>query len=168
VIGHGVDGVVWDAKAGMMLQADLAAFVPGKWNHVVMQIYNEVNYHAYTKANGEDYWYWLGDNMNQNSFRYQFTDFIGYSMPIFLDLAGFQVSGNLPLYNPGTGHSMTKQGLGITLSTVLDFKLSTKWKIMAIVNFKNSLEDPPTSSYKRKWGLDRVQIIATYHLAGGK
>jgi hypothetical protein len=52
VIGNGLDGAVWNVHAGAMLQFDLAAFFPGDWNRVVMQIYNEIQYLAYTKAKG--------------------------------------------------------------------------------------------------------------------
>jgi hypothetical protein len=92
VMGNGFDGVVWDVHAGAAVQFDLAAFFPGDWNHVVMQFYNKIDYFAYTKAKGDDLWYYLGDDgMNMNAFRHSFDLFAGYAMPIFVDLIGYQL-----------------------------------------------------------------------------
>jgi hypothetical protein len=165
VIGKGLDGVVWDTHGGSTVQFDLAAFFPGDWNHVLMQIYNEVQYFAYTKAQGDDLWYYLGDDgMNQNSFRHNFTGFIGYAMPIFVDLAGVQFSGTLPFYNVESGGSVRDKGYSLTLSFLSDFKINESFSIMTIARVTNGFKDPLTSAYEREWGFDRLQFIATWHI----
>jgi hypothetical protein len=50
VIGNGLDGLAWDTHMGTTLQFDFTAIFPGDWNHVVIQIYNEIQYFAYTNA----------------------------------------------------------------------------------------------------------------------
>ena len=60
VIGNGLDGVVWNAHFGNTFQFDFAAIFPGDWNHVVVQIYNEIQYYAYTKAKTDEFWYYSG------------------------------------------------------------------------------------------------------------
>jgi hypothetical protein len=165
VIGNGFNGVVWNTHAGATVQFDIAAFIPGDWNHIVMQIYNEVQYFAYTKAHGDDLWYYLGDDgMNQNSFRHNFSGFLGYAMPIFVDLAGIQFSGTLPFYNVESGGGVRDMGYSFTLAFLADFKINKSFSIMMITRVTNGFTDPITSAYEREWGFDRVQFIATWHI----
>jgi hypothetical protein len=165
VMGNGCDGVVWDVHAGATVQFDLAAFFPGDWNHVVMQYYNNVQYIAYTKAQGDDFWYYLGDDgLNQNSFRYNFDIFAGYAMPVFVDLAGVQLSGTLPFYNVEAGASVRDRGFSLTLSFLADFKITKAFSIMTIARLTNGFIDPNTKGYERAWGFDRVQCIATWRI----
>jgi hypothetical protein len=165
VIGNGFDGVVWDVHAGAMLQFDLAAFFPGDWNHVVMQFYNKIDYLAYSKAKGDDLWYYLGDDgMNINAFRHSFEFFIGYAMPIFVDLVGYQLEGTLPIYNTEAGNSVCDRGYSLTNAFIVNFKINKSWSIMTIARVTNGFADPITSDYKREWGFDRVQFIATWRI----
>jgi hypothetical protein len=165
VIGNGFDGIVWNTHAGAMVQFDLAAFIPGDWNHIVMQFYNEVNYQAYTKAKGDALWYYLGDDgMNMNAYRHSFEFFIGYAMPIFMDLVGYQLSGTLPFYNIEAGNSVRDYGYSLTNAFIVNFKLNKSWSIMAITRVTNGFIDPITSDYEREWGFDRVQFIATWRI----
>jgi hypothetical protein len=165
VIGNGLDGVAWDLHFGSMLQFDLAAFFPGDWNHVVAQAYNEIQYFAYTKANDDEFWYFLGDDgMNRNAFRYKFTAFVGYMMPIFVDMVGVQFEGTLPFYNNEIGSDIRDVGFSFTDSFIVNFKINTSWSIMTIVRITNGFADPVTSDYEREWGFDRVQFIATWRI----
>jgi hypothetical protein len=165
VIGNGLDGVVWNIHAGTTVQFDYAAIFPGDWNHIVMRIYNEVQYFAYTKAKGDDLWYYLDDEgMNQNSFRYKFDCFIGYAMPIFVDLAGVQFSGILPFYNTETGGNVRDIGYSMDASVLANFKINSYFSILTLTRFTNELKTPITSAYKREWGFDRVRVIATWRI----
>jgi hypothetical protein len=169
VIGNGLDGAVWNTHAGITLQFDIAAFFPGEWNHVVMQIYNELQYIAYTNADGDELWYYLGDDgMNQNSFRHNFTCFAGYAMPIFIDLAGVQFSGTLPFYNAAAGGSVRDAGYSLTAAFLVNFRMNEHFSIMTVTRVTNGFAALITSSYERIWGFDRVQFIATWHIQRGK
>lgn len=165
VIGNGFDGIIWNTHLGTTLQFDLAAFFPGDWNHVIMRMYNEIHYLAYTKAHGDDLWYYLcDDGMNQNSFRYYSTLFIGYSMPIFVDLVGVQFSGTLPFYNNEIGGSVSAIGFSSFNTFLVNFRINTHFSIMTLVRTANFLKSPITSNYEREWVFDRVQFIATWHI----
>jgi hypothetical protein len=165
VIGNGFDGVLWDVHAGATVQFDLAAFLPGDWNHIVMQFYNKIDYLAYTKAKGDDLWYYLGDDgMNMNAFRHSFDLFVGYAMPILVDLAGYQLSGTLPFYNTEAGNSVRDRGYSFTHAFIVNFRIHKSWSIMTIARVTNGFKDPITSSYEREWGFDRVQFIATWRI----
>jgi hypothetical protein len=165
VIGNGFDGVAWNTHAGTMLQFDFAALFPGDWNHVVIQIYNELQYFAYTKAHGNKFWYYLGDDgMNQNAVRHSFDLFAGYAPPLFVDLAGYQLSGTLPFYNVEAGSGVRNRGYSLTHAFIVNFKINKSWSIMTIVRVTNGFKTPVTSVYEREWGFDRVQLIATWRI----
>jgi len=165
VIGNGLDGVVWDVHAGVTLQFDLAAFLSGDWNHVIIQYYNEIRYMAYTKAQGDDFWYYLGDDgMNQNAFCHKFDLFFGYAMPIFIDLVGVQLSGTLPFYNVEAGSSVRDRGYKLDTAFIVNCKINQNFSIMTIARLSNGFIDPNTRGYDREWGFDRVQFIANWRI----
>ena len=165
VIGNGFGGVVWDVHAGATVQFDLAAFFPDDWNHVVIQFYNKIDYFAYTKAKGDDLWYYLGDDgMNMNAFRHSFDFFAGYATPVFVDLIGYQLSGTLPFYNTEAGSGVRDRGYSLTHAFIVNFRINKSWSIMTIARVTNGFKDPITSAYEREWGFDRVQFIATWRV----
>ncbi|MCL2209896.1 MAG: hypothetical protein FWB89_07045 [Treponema sp.] len=165
VTGNGFDGVVWNVHAGLTIQFNLAAFFPGDWNHVVMQFYNRVEYFAYTKAKGRDLWYYLGDDgMNMNVFRRKFELFVGYVMPIFINLIGYQLEGTLPFYNIEAGSYVADMGYSLTNAFIANFRINRQFSIMTIARITNGFKDPITNDYEREWGFDRVQFIATWRI----
>jgi len=165
VIGNGLDGVVWNVHAGATVQFDFAAIFPGDWNHVVVRIYNEVKYFAYTKAQGDDLWYYLLDyGMNQNAFRYKFDCIAGYAMPIFVDFVGVQFTGWLPFYNTEAGGSVRDIGYELETALLVNFKINKQFSIMTLARIANGLTIPITSAYEREWGFDRVMFLVTWRV----
>ena len=165
VIGKGLDGLAWDTHIGSTFQFDFGAIFPGDWNHVVLLAYNEIRYFAYTNAGNEQYWYFIMDEgLNQNSFQHQFQCFLGYRMPIFIDLVGIQFAGTLPLYNFNTGNSIREIGYSLTTAFTISFKINESFSIMSLTRFNNSLKYPVTSAYEREWIFNRVEFIATWNI----
>lgn len=163
--GSGFDGVVWKAHFGVTLQFDLAAIFPGDWNHIVIKIENLLNYQNYTKARGNEQWYFRADDgINQNSFGYYFSGFLGYQMPIFLDMAGIQFESSFPLYNPQSGESLYDREPEIFCSLVTEFKINNHFNLMLINQLSNRLKHPVTTDYDRQWKKYRVLLICTWHL----
>ncbi|MDR2883665.1 MAG: hypothetical protein LBV09_00975 [Deferribacteraceae bacterium] len=158
VNGWGLDGVAYNIHVGGTLQY--------AWNRFIAQIYNELNYFAYTRAEGDDLWYYLGDEgMNQNTFNHRFTTFIGYTMPEKLDLVGVEFSGRLPLYNAESGSGSVREiGYKMDISLMANYKFNDRWSLMTILKFSNGLEDPITSEYERTWGFDRVQFVFAWRM----
>jgi len=151
--------------AGVTLQFDLAAFFPGDWNHVVMQFYNRIEYLAYSKAKGDDLWYYLGDDgINMNAVRHKFELFAGYAMPVFVDLIGYQLEGALPFYNVEAGGSVRDRGYSLNNALIVNFRISRQFSIMTITSVTNGFKDPITSAYEREWKFDCVQLIATWRI----
>jgi hypothetical protein len=122
----------------------------------------------YTKAKGDDLWYYLGDDgMNMNAFRHSFDLFAGYAMPVFVDLIGCQLSGTLPFYNAEAGNSVRDRGYSFTNAFnafIVNFRIHKSWPIMTIARMTNGFKNPVTSNYEREWGFDRVQFIATWRI----
>jgi hypothetical protein len=165
VIGNGLDGVVWNIHAGTTVQFDFAAIFPGDWNHIVIQLYNEIQYFSYTKAKDDELWYYLIDEgMNQNSFRYKFDWFVGYAMPVFVDLVGVQFSGTLPIYNFETGVNVRDIGFSLDTAFLTNFRINKYFSLMTLVRFTNGLKVPITSNYEREWGFDRIRFLATWRI----
>ena len=157
VIGKGLDGLAWDTHIGTTLQFDFAAIFHGDWNHVVIQIYNEIRYFAYTKANNNELWYYIMDEgLNLNSFQHQFQSFFGYRMPVFVDFLGVQFAGTLPFYNFDIGNSVREIGYSLTTALVANFRINESFSVMSLARFNNALKTPVTSAYQREWIFNRV------------
>ncbi|MDR2552418.1 MAG: hypothetical protein LBD31_04525 [Treponema sp.] len=160
--GSGLDGVVWKFHAGATVQFDLAAFWPGDWHHVVVRSYHEIHYRAYSGAEGGEWWYWkMDDGINQNAFRYHFTVFAGYAMPVFLDLAGFYIEGTAQFFNPAAGKRIEGQGVGLELSLLLNFRITDRFSILTRTRIKHKLEHPITGDFKRTWAFNGIAAAAT-------
>jgi hypothetical protein len=168
VNGNGLDGAIWNVHTGSTLQFDFAAIFPGEWNHIVVQIYNEIQYYAYTRAKADEFWYYqMDDGMNQNAFRYKFDSVLGYTMPIFIDLVGIQFSGTLPFYNVKTGNNVRNIGFSLDAAFLVNANINRYFSVMALTRFSNGFKDPITSAYEREWAFDRVQFVATWHIKRG-
>jgi len=165
--GSGFDGVVWKAHFGAGLQFDLAAVIPGDWNHVVMKFENFLTYQNYTRAQRGEQWYFKADDgINQNSFGNYFSGFLGYQMPIFLNMAGIQFESSFPFYNPQSGESLVNRQPEMFCSLVTNFKFSKRFNLMVITQLSNRLKHPVTIDYERQWQKYRVLFICTWHLEG--
>lgn len=78
----GTAGVISISKAQATLQFDIAAVVPGDWNHFVFAIVQNVEYQYFSAAKNHQFWIWEADKgENQNGFVWYQTFLIGYQMP---------------------------------------------------------------------------------------
>jgi len=141
--GGAFDALMWKTYIGGTFQFDLAAVIPGDWNHVVMQTYHEINYHANTKAqNGEAWYFESDDGENRNGFNYSGNLVIGYQMPIFLNMVAFMAEMDLYLYdNVQSESGKNRESWGDDLirwkfSNILNFQVSNQFSIAVITQFK--------------------------------
>jgi len=179
--GSAFDTLLWKAWLGGTFQFDLAALVPGDWNHVVFLTYHEINYHANTSAGANEAWYFENDDgENLNGFNYYGNFVIGYQMPIFLSMVALLAEMNQNLYDtPGRslwGDDLTRWHF----SGILNFTITEKFGIALIAqfrtrrnftNFDEHAEDKPHLHFQSRI-LDksdpirlefyRVAAIATY------
>jgi hypothetical protein len=103
--GSPFDGLQWRAWVGGAFQFDLAAVVPGDWNHILVRAYNEFRYSAYTRAGTREPWIIENDRAeNLNGWTYHLTTVLGYQMPLspVLNFVGFMGEADFNLYDdPG-------------------------------------------------------------------
>ncbi|MDR2070457.1 MAG: hypothetical protein LBP81_03435 [Treponema sp.] len=98
--GSPFEGLVWKVYGGGVLQFDLAAVLPGDWNHLLFQVYQEVNYRANTAAAANELWEYEADGgLLRNGLNYYASYVIGYQLPVsrFLNLVGFMGEMELKL-----------------------------------------------------------------------
>jgi len=82
-------GALLTAWASGTFQFDLAAVLPGDWNHVVVQATAKLEYRDNTAADQAEAWIWQADDgMNFNGWRYLGTYVLGYQMPAKVNFAG--------------------------------------------------------------------------------
>jgi hypothetical protein len=63
---------------------------------------------------------------------------------------------------------MRDAGYSLTTAFLVNFRMNEHFSIMTLARATNGFADPITSRYKREWGFDRVQFIATWHIKCGK
>lgn len=85
-------GVAMETWGSGTFQFDLAAVVPGEWNHIVVVANAKLQYVNYTEAGSNDAWQWKADKgENFNGLVYKGTYLLGYQMPLKVDTVGFMV-----------------------------------------------------------------------------
>lgn len=126
--GSPFEGLVWKVYGGGILQFDLAAVLPGDWNHLLFQIYQEVNYRANTAAAPGQLWeYEAEGGLLRNGLNYYASYVIGYQMPAsrFLNLIGFMGEMELKL----------RDGLDYDAASRSDSGYDTpEWRLSALYN----------------------------------
>jgi len=142
--GSGFDALLYKAYAGGTFQFDLAAVVPGDWNHVVMQTYHEINIHGNTRAKNGEAWYFEADEgENRNGWNYYGNFVLGYQMPIFLNMAAFMGEMELYLYDgvdSESGKNRADWGDDLirwTVSNILNFQITERFSIALITQFRS-------------------------------
>jgi hypothetical protein len=130
------DGLLYKVHAGAVLQADLAAFYPGDWHHVITRTYHEINRHGYTRAKNGESWYFENDEgENCNGFNYYGNLLIGYQMPIFLNMVALLTEANLYLYDTPNRSYWGDDKIRWTFSGVLLFSITRQFSAALIVQF---------------------------------
>jgi hypothetical protein len=135
--GTGFDGLIWRAHLRATFQMDLAALMPGDWNHVVMQTSHEIYYRGYSRAQGNESWYVEADaGENINGFNYYGSLLVGYQMPIFLNTVALLTEADLFLYDMPNrtqwGDNLTRW----TFSVVLGFTITEQFSANLITQFR--------------------------------
>ena len=135
--GSAFDGLLWKVQAGGAIQFDLAAIIPGDWNHVVFRSYHEINYKGYTRAKANDSWYFENDDgENCNGFNYYGNFLLGYRMPIFFNLIGILAEMDLYLYDTADRENWGDDLVRWTFSGILGFEIAKKFSITVITQLR--------------------------------
>ena len=137
--GSAFDGLQWRAWGGGAFQFDIAALVPGDWNHVIFRVYDEMRYSAYTRAGAGDSWIIESDDgENRNGWISHGEAVLGYQMPLspVLNFVGFMGELDFNLYNtPGGDYWGDKLGKWI-LSGLFNFSIHPRFDASLIVQMR--------------------------------
>jgi len=135
--GSAFDALLWKGFFGGTFQFDLAAVVPGDWNHVVFLTYHEINYHGNTSAGANQGWYFENDDgENLNGFNYYGNFVIGYQMPIFLNMVALLVEMDQNLYDTPGRTVWGDHLIRWHFSAILNFTVTEKLGIAVITQFR--------------------------------
>ena len=131
------DGLLWKVHAGGTIQMDLAALIPGDWNHIVIQSYHEINYKGYSRAQAGESWYFENDfGENCNGLNYYGNLTIGYQMPQspVLNAVALRAEGDLYLYDSilSNRSKWGDERMRWTFSAIYNFAISKKFNLMVI------------------------------------
>lgn len=80
----------YEYKFSGLFQFDLAAVVPGDWNHVVTLATYDVIYKGITGVDASKPWIWQGTGEGFNGWNYNSSIILGYQMPLVLQTVGLQ------------------------------------------------------------------------------
>jgi len=175
-VGNAFDGMHWNLHTGGTIQFDLAALIPGDWNHVVVKIDQSIIHKGNTHAKKHEAWYFENDEgENTNGFNYYGGYIIGYQMPIFLNMVALFVESDLYLYDMPDREKWGDDKIRWTFSGVLSFAIHKQLEILLITQLhlaRNYLEQNWEELYYRNRTLNnskpynlefyRLAAIITY------
>jgi hypothetical protein len=136
--GTPFDGMVWRVWGAGLFRFDLAAVVPGDWNHVVFQTRQEFNYRAYTRAKSGESWLYETDDERLNCWNYYGTYVLGYQMPFspVLDMVALMAEMDVRLYDMPGSDKWGEHIPRLTLSSIYNFKITERVGTAFIVQLR--------------------------------
>jgi hypothetical protein len=177
IAGSPFGGLLWSAFGGGALQFDLAALLPGDWNHIVFRAYQELRYKGNSSAGPEDSWYFENDDgENRNGFINYGSFVLGYQMPLKLNMIGFMAEMTRLLYDtPGRkawGDDLTQWTLSALATYVFSDDLDAAFIVQARTR-RNYLSGDDHTFYQlrildesdtRHLEFFRAALVLTYRL----
>ncbi len=136
-------GIVSSLWLSGIFQFDLAAVLPGEWNHLVTVATAQFRYRNFSAAGKEEPWLYKADaGENFNGFQYLGSYVLGYQMPLKMNLAGFMVEteqylGETADLSPmGTGGGWGSDFVEITFGPLINLALSNSDNLTVLVQMK--------------------------------
>lgn len=161
-----------------LFQFDLAAVLPGDWNHVVTQARYKFLYEGLWNAGGhQEFWRWQGTVEKASGWQYQSSVVVGYQMPLVLQLVGlqFEFEGYFDGHDfPDWAQQWNPTFMKVGISPVMNLKFNDKHSLMVQFRFRSrrafETEVQPNTHdffYKysgREWFFDRIGFSYSYKL----
>jgi len=138
-------GVVSRTWVAGTFQFDLAAVMPGEWNHVVVLANARLEYQNYSAAEDGDAWQYESDSgENFNGFRYLGTYLLGYQMPLRVNTLGILVETEERLGEPREMSTIASGGWGsdfvtVRIAPVAMITLTDKASLTVLAQFTNDI-----------------------------
>ncbi len=179
-----VSGLYTQVNMGATFQFDLAALMPGEYNHVVLSLTGRALYLHYNQASAEQAWYWRGDaGQNFNAWKYSGTYAVGWKPPWKVDFIGFLAQHKFWL-SPSVRNLAPKNASGENWGSdahkwrfgpVVNIALNNSHSLTVLLQFKNGLyytEESSFARYFRRWHyagkdytkLERIALAYTWNL----
>jgi hypothetical protein len=135
--GSAFDGTFLGARFGGAFQFDLAAVIPGDWNHVLFRSYHEMGCKVYTGAGKGDAWFFESDHgENQNGWVYYGNYLVGYKMPIFLTTVALLAEMKKYLYDTPEGDAWGDSLARWDFGLILNFTITKKFSAALLTQFR--------------------------------
>jgi hypothetical protein len=150
--GTPFDGLLWRAWGAGTLQFDLAAVIPGDWNHILFQSRQELRYAAYSRAKPGESWVYEADfGENQNGLVYYASYVLAYQMPLspVLDTVGFMAELDKSLYNTPGGESWGENLGKWTFSGLFNFSFTPRFSTALVIQMQTR-RNHGTSDFNNK------------------
>jgi hypothetical protein len=165
IAGDAFNGLIWNAYAGAVFQFDLAALIPGDWNHVVFRTYHAGRYSGYTAASNDESWYFENDDgQNRNGFTYYGNYLLGYQMPgtkgsLFLNTVGLMAEMELYLYDTPNREAWGDHLARWTFGPIFNLTVTEKFSAAVIIQFRsrrNYIQGRENALTKEVFYQDRI------------
>lgn len=158
-----------------LFQFDLAAVLPGDWNHVVTQASYEAMYTMNTSVDNGEPWCWQGSNNLVNGWEYYSSVILGYQMPLLVQTVGvlcefsgyYSADAIKPVYRNFKTDFMTVQ-----LNPLAVFKFNDHHSLTLMINFSTRRgfnraayeyeSDLDLTCTSTEWFFKRVALRYTY------
>jgi len=150
--GAPFDGLLWRAWGAGTVQFDLAAVIPGDWNHILFQSRQEVRYAAYSRAKPKEAWVYEADSAeNQNGLVYYASYVLGYQMPLspILDTVAFMAELDKTLYDTPGGYYWGENLGKWTFSGLFNFSFTSRFSTALVIQMQTR-RNHGTSNFNNK------------------
>lgn len=171
-------GLVWRVWGSGTFQFDLAALMPGEWNHVVVQAVGKVEYKAYTgAADGKAWLYEADGGENFNGAKFYGTYILGYQMPLMVNFLGFMAESEEWIGDVRDYSTMASGGWGSDfrfwqLGSLTNFQLGKNDSLLVLVQFKMARDYTDATTRNRSfetreyeapyWYFNRIALSYTH------
>lgn len=160
-----------------LFQFDLAAVVPGEWNHVVAMASARYYWHGMTGMGKGDVWNFKTVVDNANGFKYDNTILVGYQMPLVLQTVALQVEFEGYLNGEDAFGSSYKDWnpdfMTVDFAPTFIFKFTEKDMLLGQLSFKSRrsyVEVPENTDNNvlmkcdgREWYFRRIAFRYTHY-----
>jgi hypothetical protein len=149
-------GAVLKGWGAGTFQFDLAAFIPGDWNHVVLQATAKFECRNNTAADTGEAWVWQADaGMNFNGWRYLGTYVLGYQMPSKVNFVGLMLETEEyigPVRDYGTmATSWGSNFVTMTISPLANVSFDERNSLTFIVQIKSTQDWSDSTTQRRSF-----------------
>lgn len=180
-----LEGIFSETWFSGTFQFDLAAVMGGDttWKHVILLSNHNLQYKHYTAAGVDEPWIYQADaGQTYNGFKYKTSNFIGYQMPIKLNMTGLLIETNTNLGSNAERGTLDKTSWGsndneLAIGWVNSLTLSDNLSMVIMPQLKRKVRysdetiqneyftDRETNSENPYyWDFHRVAITFSYKL----